>query len=605
MANEDHVLSFGFEGKDLLKGLKAIEKQLEKIDKLQQRISRNQIRGPTMGGPSGASRGRRAAGQAAIGRSRLADTSSFERTLATREATLSGFFSKTDSAAMRAELSGVITQIKAIRMEASKTSSPKGLSKLKDEYALVGVRAKQATKAINENNKALTASKFASNAAFNSLKNFGAAYLSIFTIVEGTKMFVKLQKEISAMNASLLAASGSAEAAAMDFEFLANTANTLGTDLQSSTKGFKMLAIAGRDAGMSMESIKEIFTSLSEANTTFALDQQNSERVFKAVTQMLSKQNVMAEELKGQLGDALPVALSASARAMGTTVPEFMKLMEQGKILANDFLPKLAKELSGVARSGGALEAAMSNVVAQQNRFSTARFLFAKNASETGAEEGLANVYKSLAQAFTDVFGTGQSAGKRFKFLGKALSGIITLLGDLLSPIAAVGGWMVDILAAASASNEELKETRGSVLLLGAALRPLINGFKVISDLIRISLNGLEGMMEIAKNLFLGKETLVDAQTGAVIGERDFDSPLPFVGKDSDREKLWKQRAQEQRQAMGDFFFDMFGPNPATTAASTKVENNIAVNVQVDGSDIPSRSETTMQKVNAQSMGSM
>jgi tape measure domain-containing protein len=47
--------------------------------------------------------------------------------------------------------------------------------------------------------------------------------------------------------------------------------------------------------------------------------------IFKALEQMLSKGNVQAEELRGQLGERLPGAIYFSAKALGVTTRELNK----------------------------------------------------------------------------------------------------------------------------------------------------------------------------------------------------------------------------------------------------------------------------------------
>ena len=56
---------------------------------------------------------------------------------------------------------------------------------------------------------------------------------------------------------------------------------------------------------------------------------------------MISKGKVQAEELRGQLGERLPSAFQLAAKAMGMTTAQLDKFMADGKLTAEDLLPKL------------------------------------------------------------------------------------------------------------------------------------------------------------------------------------------------------------------------------------------------------------------------
>jgi tape measure domain-containing protein len=60
---------------------------------------------------------------------------------------------------------------------------------------------------------------------------------------------------------------------------------------------------------------------------------------------MASKGKVSAEELRGQLGERIPGALGIAARAMGMTQAQFNEMLDSGKIMAEDFLPKFSKRI--------------------------------------------------------------------------------------------------------------------------------------------------------------------------------------------------------------------------------------------------------------------
>jgi tape measure domain-containing protein len=54
-------------------------------------------------------------------------------------------------------------------------------------------------------------------------------------------------------------------------------------------------------------------------SSALGLSVDDQRGIFKALEQMLSKGNVQAEELRGQLGERLPGAIYFSAKALGVT----------------------------------------------------------------------------------------------------------------------------------------------------------------------------------------------------------------------------------------------------------------------------------------------
>jgi len=115
--------------------------------------------------------------------------------------------------------------------------------------------------------------------------------------------------------------------------------------LKESLEGFKTLSGSMMDTGISAEQQHNIFQGLGEGIATFRLPAEQANRAMLALGQMASKGTVSAEELKGQLGEALPGAFTVAARAMGVTQTKLNDMLKDGDVLAKDFLPKFAAEM--------------------------------------------------------------------------------------------------------------------------------------------------------------------------------------------------------------------------------------------------------------------
>lgn len=153
-------------------------------------------------------------------------------------------------------------------------------------------------------------------------------------------------KETAAVNVALKNVSGSTAAFADNQKWLLSVANKYGVQINTLTSGFTKFKAAADIANMSAEDQRKIFESVSRASVAYALSAEDQRGVFMALSQMMSKGKVMAEELRLQMAERLPVAIQAMAEALGVSVGEMDAMMKQGKVLSSDVLPKFAEALT-------------------------------------------------------------------------------------------------------------------------------------------------------------------------------------------------------------------------------------------------------------------
>jgi tape measure domain-containing protein len=113
-------------------------------------------------------------------------------------------------------------------------------------------------------------------------------------------------------------------------KFILSLVDQYNVPLQSARDGFAKLYASMKPAGFSGAEIRGLFEGVSMGAATFGMSADKVDRVMYAFAQMASKGQVMSEELKGQLGDVLPGALSLFARAADMSVQEFGQAMEDG-----------------------------------------------------------------------------------------------------------------------------------------------------------------------------------------------------------------------------------------------------------------------------------
>lgn len=174
---------------------------------------------------------------------------------------------------------------------------------------------------------------------------------------------MKLQQ----LTLSFKAISGSTEGAAQEMGFIRKEASRLGQDAMSLADAYKGIAAAAKGTSLEGKGVREVFSAVSEAATVLGLSSEQTGRSLYALSQMISKGKVSSEELRQQLGENLPGAFNIAAEAMGMTTQEFDKMLSEGKILTEDFLPKFAgllheKYSGSVADSANSARAASNRL---------------------------------------------------------------------------------------------------------------------------------------------------------------------------------------------------------------------------------------------------
>lgn len=147
------------------------------------------------------------------------------------------------------------------------------------------------------------------------------------------------------MNLAMTAATGSSQDAREAFALLRKESKRLGLEFESQADGYAKLAAAAKGSKLEGEGIQEVWVALAEANTALQLTSEDSKWTLYALTQMMSKGKVTAEELRRQLGERLPGAFQIAARAIGVSTKQLDKMLEQGELISEEFLPKFAKRL--------------------------------------------------------------------------------------------------------------------------------------------------------------------------------------------------------------------------------------------------------------------
>lgn len=190
-------------------------------------------------------------------------------------------------------------------------------------------------------------------------------YFSVAAMAGFAKSVFDAGVAMDSLQRSLVAITGSQVGASLELAYIRSEADRLGQSLYDIAPAYKSLAAAARGTALEGEGTRKIFSAITEASTALGMSTADTEGALRAIGQMMSKGNVQAEELRGQLGERLPGAFKMMADALGVSQQELNKMLEQGEVLAEDALPKLADAIHkayGAAAQTAALESAQAAV---------------------------------------------------------------------------------------------------------------------------------------------------------------------------------------------------------------------------------------------------
>jgi len=220
-------------------------------------------------------------------------------------------------------------------------------------------------------------------------------------------------EEYDALDAAINAVTDSQDEANEIYNKARRSSYDLGLELNSTARSYVRMKVAGESAGFTAEQIDAVFDSITRTGTALALSNEEIRGTFRALEQMMSKGNVQAEELRGQLGERLPGAFNLAARAMGVTTQELNKMLDNGEVLAIDLLPKLADVLDEEFAEAAGENA--DKLARNTNRFTTEVKelvnILARPASEklSGSIRALADELRSINAGLKLVGANGSS----------------------------------------------------------------------------------------------------------------------------------------------------------------------------------------------------
>jgi tape measure domain-containing protein len=455
----DWTVAVSWDLTDFNKAAKQVEKTLNRLFKMQNKVT-PQLRGERPRGTSRSSVG---------GQSSSILTG--ERLLQKREVLLE----RINKLELKASstLGKQDTQFKAIAKSAAKlrdnisqTVGSRNLSRLTRQVSELKQVTDGAARAANSHTRALRQQNFTTRSLTDSTRNLARSYISVFAAVEGGRSITNTATRFDSLDASMLAASGTATQAAADFEFIKKSAFEMGIGLEVVTDGFRQIGTAQRFSKVPAKEAQKQFSQMLKISRAFGLTTADTSLVLLAFQQMISKGTVSSEELRRQLGERLPGAVSVAARALNVTGEELSNMLKKGDVITTDFLPKFLNLYEQSVVESGAYAKSLKTITFAQSNLISQWQLMIKTISEAGGKDILITLFSNLSVI------VGNLAPK--------LTLITNIFGGLAVAVAAFFAGFTSVTSLIFAGVNRVLGVLGS--LLGVVIGPegLITAFEAL-----------------------------------------------------------------------------------------------------------------------------
>jgi len=329
--------------------------------------------------------------------------------------------------------------------------------------------------------------------------SLAAGYVGLYAAIGGIISVINTYTQLEATQSRLgvVFAQNTARVAG-EIAWLRGEAMRLGVQFSVLSDEYGKFAFAAQAANFTIEDTRRTFMAMAEAGRVMKVSQEDMGGLFKALTQIMSKGKVQAEELRGQIGDRMSGAFTIFAAALGVTTAELDKMLEAGEVVANrSTIVAFADELN--ERFGPQLAGSLQSVSAEMGRFSNNLEQAQLRVAQGGFIDGFNGSLKEMNAWFVSEDGI-----KFFEDIGAALGKLVGILPQVIQNIdkfvllfqvfaalkvgqvimSLIGGMGGLSLATAKARTDVLGLTLSMQILAGTS-----------SGVVRSSLMGLTGVM--------------------------------------------------------------------------------------------------------------
>nr|DAH57104.1 MAG TPA: tail tape measure [Caudoviricetes sp.] len=288
-------------------------------------------------------------------------------------------------------------------------------------------RVAAATVSVRPNTTGSVARAAATGAAFGGfgLGRLGTAGLALIGGGYGLGALNRRNQEVVSAQlqsqAVVQQSGGTVEQGQASFQYLRSEANRIGFNYLDASADYNKLISGLTGSGISLQQSQKVFSGFAELARVNKLDKVTQNRLFRALSQVAGKGKLQAEELTGQIAEALPGGTALFAQAYQAqkggnltgqaAITKLMADMKKG-LVTSDILTFAGAQAS--LRAQPSLAAAGQASQAEQQRYQNAVSDLAVVASNAGVEEGFARIFRTLNAGLSESNGLVESLARGF-----------------------------------------------------------------------------------------------------------------------------------------------------------------------------------------------
>lgn len=343
------------------------------------------------------------------------------------------------------------------------------------------------------------------NKNLNKLTTSFRSLLGAFGVVNAIDIFADIVrgsfetvKSLDALNYTLKQVFETDQQVALQKDYLREISQRYGLEIISTTEAFSKYSAAVKGTYLEGEKARKIFSSFSGASAKLGLNAEQTTGIFRALEQMISKGKIQAEELRGQLGDRMAGAFRLFADGLGVSTSELDKLLKDGKVIADDVLPNVAKRLDEVYSLNNSDK--IDTLAGAQNRLKNEWTEFLDRiASDKELVSGLADVMAFLGEVLGVTLDTLIIKGEDGH---SVLGDLIDIINTFLGAINELTGSTQKQITVVDQYRADLMQMKSVVMVVAGAITYLTETFV---NLFNVSLGWDEWVsrMEKAADKFL------------------------------------------------------------------------------------------------------
>lgn len=316
--------------------------------------------------------------------------------------------------ALEAKLAKATAELNKLKAATSSTAA--GQAALSSRLASTQARVAGLTARLGASTVVMQRFGTAAMFSFRTLSSLMAAFgvmTGVFLFAAITKSIFSEIRALESLDLALRNVTDTQSNFLAQQSYVAAMAEKYGLQIKNLTKQYTQWYVSAKTK-LGESDIQQIFESIANAGANMGLTIESQNSVFLALEQMMSKGTVQAEELKRQLGNALPGAFEIMVKTIQKLNPELnitqksvLDMMRKGEIMSAKVLPEFAKQMElayGISNRNK-----VTTLNAEVNRLSTSWTNFVR-----------------------DINGSKNRIGQFFQWFVKEASYAFDFWGDLL-----------------------------------------------------------------------------------------------------------------------------------------------------------------------------